>query len=298
MSLLNWTMGTDRVRIRLLVMAALALCVGLTSQPAFAQDDDAEVAKEEAAGDADAPEADSDRPEADADGPGAPPSLDEDVGESAVEERLDAYWSVDRDLATVQDRLFEREGRFGLGLYTGLMSSEPFYYYYPVGGRLSYFFSNQFGLELEGSFTDAGPFTHDTELTTFLETARGDAFDKSIHTHDRFLWRGHALLVWHPLYGKLAFLQRKLTHFDFNLVAGAGAVGVERPNEFRTEAESAVEAEFVFGGGVQFFATSDLVVRLEGRGYVYRGPMLAEGDTFFDRLTLPTEFLLGASYMF
>lgn len=223
----------------------------------------------------------------------------DDGGEKPLDEKLDTYWSVDRELPAVQERTFTREGRFGVGLYTGLLSSEPFYYYYPVGVRGSYYLNNFLGIEVEGAFMDApGILTHDTELTNFFEAAREDGFDKAIDTEDRFLWRGSVLLTWHPLYGKLAFLQRKLTHFDFNLALGLGGVGVQRPNDLRTEATSTVAPELVFGGGLQFFATPDVVVRLEGRGYVYQGAKTPSNDTFFKQLQVPTEFLLGASYMF
>ena len=233
---------------------------------------------------------------------GATASAQDNSGDEAqsLDEKLDTYWSVDRELPAVQERTFTREGRFGLGLYAGLLSSEPFYYYYPVGLRASYFFNNFLGVEVEGSFMDApGILSHDTELTDFLEVAREDSFDKGLDTEDRFLWRGSVLLSWHPLYGKLAFLQRKLAHFDFNLALGLGGVGVQRPNDLRTESTSTVAPQLVFGGGFQFFATEDVVVRLEGRGYVYQGAQTPSNeDNFFSQLQVPTEFLLGASYMF
>ncbi|QDG52889.1 outer membrane beta-barrel domain-containing protein [Persicimonas caeni] len=232
---------------------------------------------------------------------GATASAEDNKGEDkSLDEKLDTYWSVDRELPAVQERTFTREGRIGLGLYAGLLSSEPFYYYYPVGLRGSYFFNNFLGIEVEGSFMDApGVLTHDTELTDFLEIAREDSFDKAIDTEDRFLWRANVLLTWHPLYGKLAFLQRKLTHFDFNLALGAGLVGVDRPDDLRQDHSSSVAPELVFGGGIQFFATHDIVLRLEGRGYVYQGAKTPSNeDSFVKQLQVPTEFLLGASYMF
>ncbi|MFW5966003.1 MAG: outer membrane beta-barrel domain-containing protein [Persicimonas sp.] len=217
-----------------------------------------------------------------------------------VEERLDSYWSVDRDLQTVQERTYTREGRISAGLFAGLMSSEPFYFYLPVGARAGYHFSDQLAVEVEGSFVDAGFLTHNTDLTTFLEDRNdGDnKFDASTDTEDRFLWRSHAVVNWSPLYGKLAFLQRKLTHFDFNLSAGAGAVSVERPSEDRESASTTVVPEAVLGAGAQFFATPDLAIRADGRLYLYQGAKTPTSDTFFKRLKRPAEFLIGASYMF
>jgi outer membrane beta-barrel protein len=216
-----------------------------------------------------------------------------------LDQKLDSYWSVERNLPSLQKRLYERENRLSVGLFAGMLSSEPFYWYVPVGLRASYYFTNSLGIELEGSFTDMpGVLNHNTALSDYLETQRPTDFNAT-KKEDRFLWRANAMVVWHPLYGKFAFLQRKLSHFDFNLAAGLGVVSVERPDELRESVSSAIEPEVVFGGGVQFFATQELVIRLDGRFYVYRGPVTpANKDSFFTRLQVPVEFLVGASYMF
>lgn len=251
----------SRTGLRLWLAAAVFACAALVGTTAFADEDDA-----------------PDNPD--------------------VEERLDSYWSVDRDLQTVQDRTYTREGRLSAGLFSGVMSSEPFYFYLPIGARLGYHFSNQLGVEVEGSFVDAqGVLTHNTKLTNFLDDSR-ESFDADKHTEDRYLWRSHAVVNWSPLYGKLAFLQRKLTHFDFNLSAGAGAVSVERPSENRESVSTTVVPEVVLGTGIQFFATPDLAIRADGRLYLYQGAKTPTSDTFFKRLKRPAEFLIGASYMF
>lgn len=211
---------------------------------------------------------------------------------------LSQFWSADRKMPVVQDKLFTREGRFGVGLYTGMMSSEPFLYYIPVGLRASYFFADQLGLEVSGQFTDAeGILTHDTELTEFFKKRAG--FEAARHTEDRFLWRANAVVTWSPLYGKFALLQRKLAHFDLNLIAGLGAVSVERPSEDRKSFSNAIAPELVLGGGAQFFFLENFTLRLEGRAYVYQGAKTpVNKDSFFDQVKVPIEFQLGVSYLF
>lgn len=220
-------------------------------------------------------------------------------GDEEVEQRLDEYWSSERDLPSLEKRKFERAGRASAGAFVGLLSSEPFYWYVPVGLRGSYHFSNEMGIEVEGSFMDVqGVFRHTTNLTDFLEQTQQDAFNPDTDTEDRFQWRAHAMFMWHPLYGKLAVLQRKLSHFDFNLGIGAGAVSVQRPNATRTDFSTVVTPELVIGGGVQFFATDSLTIRLEGRGYFYQGAETPTAQSFGERLQVPTEFLAGVGYMF
>lgn len=216
-----------------------------------------------------------------------------------LDRELEEYWTTDRDLDVIRDRLFERDGKFSAGLYTGLLSSDPFFYYYPVGVRGGYHFSNSLGVEVGGAFMDAAFLTHDTELTDFLRRRLRDAFDASTDTDDRYLWRANALAVWSPFYGKLAVLQRKLAHFDLNAAAGLGVVGMERPTPDRSSASNHVTMEMVLGAGAHFYINESITIRLDGRGYLYRGAEFTEyNETFFQQLKFPVEFLLGASYLF
>lgn len=247
-----------------------------------------------------------------------PEDGDEDVPEGPLGDELEDYWSVDRDVEVVKQQLYERRGRFSAGLHTGLMSSEPFYWYLPSGLKLEFNFTNNWAVAAEGSFMDApNILRHPTDLNDFVVEEKGDGFDPTRDALDQFRWRAHALAVWRPLYGKLAVLQRKLAHFDLNLAAGFGAVSITRPNETRTDSRELVTPELVYGGGVQFFATENIVVRASGRGYIYQGPRRYKNTdsgervvtrppreenrkelNFVQRLEFPSEFLVGASYLF
>ncbi len=239
------------------------------------------------------------------------------TAQERLEKELENYWTVERDLPVVQDRLFERSGRFGIGVYTGLMSSEPFWWYIPVGGRLTYFLNNHVGLELGGQYTgsagNAGPFSQPTEIHNFAAGELEDAFDPDTDLEDRFLWRANAMLLWNPLYGKWSFLNNKLGHFDFNFALGGGAVSVLRPDFRRTEATTVITPELIFGGGVHFFLSKSFILRADGRFYVYEGAdtpshradydpqdqaRVSDKSSFFRRLQVPSEFQLGLTYLF
>ena len=216
-----------------------------------------------------------------------------------LDRELEEYWTTERDLEVIRGRLFEREGRFSAGLYTGLLSSDPFFYYFPVGVRGGYHFSNALSLEAGGSFMDAGLLTHDTELTDFLRRRLQDAFDATTDTDDRYLWRANAVAIWSPFYGKLALLQRKLAHFDLNVATGLGVVGMERPDADRRSASNHVTVEMVLGAGAHIYVNQNVTIRLDGRGYLYRGAEYVDyNETFTQQLKFPVEFLLGASYLF
>lgn len=257
------------------------------AEGADAEGDDAAAADEPDASD----ETEGEEPEA------AVASSDEvslPEGQDPLGNELQRYWSSDRDLATIENKLYRREGKIGVGVHVGLMSTEPFWWYLPVGGKASYNFSDQAGVEVSGQYLLASK----TDLHNFIEGRGVETFDASTDLDDQMVWRANATFVWSPLYGKWAFLNNKLTHFDFNLVVGAGVVGVDRPSPDRTSSSSAIEPELVFGPGAHFFLTENWLLRADGRFYVYRG---AETDTtsgFFDRLEMPIEFLLGGTYLF
>ena len=218
--------------------------------------------------------------------------------EGPLEEQLEPYWSVDRDLEVLKNKLYTREGEISFGLFAGYMPSEPFYDYISLGGRLGYFFTEHLGLELGGGVL----LERNTSLTDFLEERREDSFVAERDALDKQLWRANAMVMWHPLYGKWALLQRKLSHFDFNLGLGAGVVGVSRPDSRRNLAASdEVLPEAVLGAGFHFFALKDLTIRLDTRVYFHQGPEFetstqASERGFYDRLEVPVDFLLGVSY--
>jgi outer membrane beta-barrel protein len=215
-------------------------------------------------------------------------------------EDLEGYWSTDRDLQVVESKLFSLEDRFATGLFVGLMSSEPFHWYVPAGLRLSYFLSDHLGFEAGGQFMDAeGVLTHDTEITEFLTDSQRDAFDRTKHLEDRFLWRANAAVVWNPIYGKISFLNNKLSHVQVNLALGAGVVGYVRPDKDRTKSSNGIAPELVFGPGVHFFIDESWLLRIDGRFYVYQGPESPSNEgSLGSQIQVPSEFLLGTSYFF
>lgn len=233
---------------------------------------------------------------------------DEDI--DPLRDEIESYWSVDLDLPVVVDKLYSRSGRFGVGLYTGMLSSEPFYWYVPLGGRLSYFLNDHVGFELGGQLMDISLgedddghernlLTHRTEIHDFFLADRGAAFNSDLHLEDRFRWRANATLLWNPLYGKWSFLNNKLTHFDFNLAFGGGVLQVSRPDLLRQNSLDELVFELVWGGGIHFFFSRHFTLRLDGRFYTYLGaPSQSVGEGFFDRIRVPAEFQLGATWLF
>lgn len=225
-------------------------------------------------------------------------SSDEKTFNGPLKSQLEEYWSVDRELPMIKERLYEMDGRFGVGVFAGIIPSEPFYVYVPLGGRLSYFFSNELGVEVSGQYM----LSMNTQINNFLADSRQGGFTPELDTEDRYIWNAEAVVSWHPLYGKWALLQRKLSHLDFSFALGAGAIGMTRPDVNRSASESSIQPALVMGAGLGFFVADGALLRLDWRSRPYLGPAFEtaqyEDQTVLSRVQVPTEFTLGFSYLF
>ena len=249
-------------------LLALVLVVG----PAVAQGD------AESAGGEGADEASSEAPI---------PSDGEELGEGSVDADLELYWGGRRDVAVVQKRLFTKDGRAEVSLFSGIIPNDPFLTYIPVGGRFNYYFVESIALEVAGAFV-GDALQVDSELTEFLKNNK--SIDANVDLLDIQIWRAGASVVWSPFYGKLALLQRKLSHFDINVAAGFGVVQTDSPNEDRTGVESKYKAEGIVGGGLKVFLTPDFSLRVDFRQFIFQ--KIGGG------VSTPSEVTLGVSFFF
>ena len=201
-----------------------------------------------------------------------------------VEKDLELYWGGKRDVAVVQKRLFPKDGRLEFTLYSGVIPNDPFLTYIPVGGRFNYYFVESISLELAGSFT-GGPLQLDSELTTFLKNQNR----ANVDILDIQQWRAGATVVWSPFYGKLALLQRKLSHFDINLQGGFGVLQTESPPQNGIGHNvTELKPEGIVGAGFRFFLTDNITLRVDYRQFIFQK---VNGG-----VATPSELTLGVSF--
>lgn len=216
-----------------------------------------------------------------------PPVADtEKLGNGSVDSDLDLYWGGRRDVQVVEGMLYDKSGRFELGLFGGVIPNDPFLTYVPFGARLDYHFANSVAVEVGGSWAGVAL---DSELTTFLKDNR--QVDVETDLRDIQQWRANAAVVWSPLYGKLALLQRKLSHFDLYVLAGFGVVSTQLPNADRDGTVSEIKPEGIAGLGVRVFVNDWLSVRTE-----YRQGFFAEGGDE-GGVAVPVELTLGLAFL-
>ncbi len=192
----------------------------------------------------------------------AEPADDVPQDTSALDERLIEYWGTElREIETLQKRLFRKEDRHEFGIYFGVIPNDEFYSYYPLGLRWDYFFAEDFGVEVGGSYL----IRVESELESFLE----DNFNESllVDIPQSLQWLASANFLWSPVHGKIGMFSDKLTHFDAHLAFGVGAIGTTVRQ--LGEEVSKVDISGNVGLGLRFYLTEDIAMRFDYRQYFY-----------------------------
>lgn len=207
---------------------------------------------------------------------------------SADTRNADVYWGKKRDLSVVQKRLFTKDGRLEFTVFGGLIPNDPFLTYFPVGGRINYYFVESLSVEVAGAYTGSG-VQSETDLKGFLKNntniqANTDLLDQQI-------WRANTMVVWSPFYGKMALLDDYLSHFDINLAAGLGVVQTESPTPERDGFETELKPEGALGAGFRFFLTDWFALRLDYRQGIFQ--KVGGGVSTPSELTLGLSFFTG-----
>lgn len=285
-------------RILLVWFAALASLA--IAPPAFAQDEPAEEGPVESAESDDTLDAIEEAAEAapaeataaavEA-APAAKPSKEKAEPEKNPLEGMSSddklYWSTVRNIYTLQQRRFQKSGRFGITLYGGLIPNNIFEQYVPVGLRLNYFILENIGVELAGSYNIKTKTGLENQIREEDGIAAGQVLigDTQV-SHTNFG------IVWSPFYGKAAFYNSGLLHFDLFLFAGAGIVVAETTPNFNEPADQEIKPEGALGGGIAVFFGQHFAGRVDFRQFVFQKVNPPGG------VANPSEVSLGVSYFF
>jgi outer membrane beta-barrel protein len=191
-------------------------------------------------------------------------ALAQDGEATALDQDLQDYWAENRDIQVIQHRLYEKVGRVELSIFAGIIPNNPFLDYYPIGLRVGYYLLESLAIQVDGSYIGE-TFRVEGELDQFLQEN-----NVNVDLLDLQMWRAHFGVNWSPFYGKLAFLGLKLVHFDLNLHAGFGVVGIENISENRLTTENELEIEGSLGAGFNFYINDMFSVRLDYRQYLFQ----------------------------
>ncbi len=218
--------------------------------------------------------------------PRAASASDDEAMGRLLEQDLERRWGKTRAIQVVVDRLYPKAHHFELDVFCGVLPNDPFLIYVTPGLRLAWHFNEQWALELGGSYS-AGL---DTPLRQQLE--QDDAL-LQVRLRDKVLARFGLAVLWSPVYGKMAFSNRKIGHFDLYFLAEASGLYAEAVDAL--DLKGGVWGGVGLGLGFRFFFTTLLSLRVEFRQRVEIREGL--GDAAI-RVGYPSELSLGLSFLF
>lgn len=127
-----------------------------------------------------------------------------------------------REVSVIQKRYLPKTGRFQLfGGFT-LITNDPFFNTMGLAGKLGYFFSESIGVELNYF----GLSTSEAKATTELKAIQGVKTDNIVLTNNF----SAIDLVFVPIYGKMAWFNRRIVPFDLYFSVGYGSTGTQNEN--------------------------------------------------------------------
>lgn len=165
----------------------------------------------------------------------------------------------------VQKRDFLKKRRFELSALGGYYAADALSSTYLYGGALSFFPSEDFGLEL---------LVARNPVTFRLEEAF-TSFDRTRHFQSGVAWSFLGAMLWSPIHAKLRWSEHRITHADLLLVAGGG----------QTWHETAQGVTFQVGAGLKLYLTRFVSMRLDVRDLMVPQEVLGRGRATHNLIT-------------
>lgn len=157
-----------------------------------------------------------------------PPAKPDDNG-AAEQVDVDAikqkYWArgEESELGVVQNRLYSKKEKLELGVFGGIISTDPFLTVKSAGGLIGYHLTEYWAVNVIGWKHFVEP---STALTTFEQTIGATT------NNNRPTWYFGAEGMASILYGKLSVVGKSIIYYDFHLIGGLGVTGTESGKYF------------------------------------------------------------------
>ncbi len=173
------------------------------------------------------------------------------------------------EIRVIRPRYFAKRQRLELGAELANIVNQTFLYTYLFTGLATFHFSEDFALELQGSYG----FSLDKDEKGILK----DEF--SIQTELlTTTWDASGSLLWSPIYGKFQMPSGRLVYFDTFLAAGGGMTGVSYEydwcdgNPTITNPPTATTVSYpgaVYGLGQRFFLNKAVSLKWDLRAHTF-----------------------------
>lgn len=229
--------------------------------------------------------------------PAAPSSDGERVNVESIKEK---YWARgdESEIGVVQNRLYSKNGKFDIGLYGGVITTDPFLTVQTLGGSVGYHFTEYMSLHAIGWKAYVGKSGAYTSFQEVIVSGGGvAAIPATNNPRSYFGMEG----VWSILYGKLSLLGASIIYYDMHLLGGAGVTGTEN-GSYATPS---------LGLGQKVYLSKTASLRLDYRLLYYRetlkhkvdpadasnfsknGQVIGDRNNFTNSITLGVDFLFG-----
>lgn len=166
----------------------------------------------------------------------------------------------------VQKRDFLKRHRFELAVHGGYYAADSLSSTYVYGGSLSFFFSEDFGIE---AMVLRNPISFRLE-NAFM------SFDGQQHFQPGAAWNALGALVWSPVHAKLRFSEHHITHGDLLLSAGGG----------QTFSDVAQGFTFQVGLGLKLYLSRFFSLRVDVRDLIIPQEILGNGKNTHNVATM------------
>ena len=159
----------------------------------------------------------------------------------------------------VQNRIFHSNNEIDLSI--GYIADDDFYHVYPVGVGYTWHLNDHFSWEVARL---SYMFNENKDLKNKLESEFDATPEK--FPQQKYMWHTH--LVYRPLYGKSAYMNRWLVNNEIYFFAGPGQVTYEwEYSTGKTEEENAWSMSL--GAGMRFFLSKRFCLNLEVRDLMH-----------------------------
>ncbi len=187
-------------------------------------------------------------------------------------------------IKTIQRKNFLKAHRFELTAFAGGETIDPFINHWVGGLNGTYHVTEVFAFE---GLVAYSPFISNIANMFFgadITNYELDLKDLTIELKEtasvtprssKMLYYGHAGVVYSPLYGKFAFMSRKIVNFDIYFTSGCGFVRTQDLAADTTtetlQSDTVFQTHFAtnFGGGFRVAFNRWMAIRLDGREYFY-----------------------------
>lgn len=220
----------------------------------------------------------------------------ENAGDAAervnIENIKQRYWARgdENELGVVQNRMYTKAHKFEIGLYGGVVSTDPFLTVYSLNGSIGYHFNEYLSLGVFGEKDWATP----SSALQFLRNPYPNGAGSDTSTNNPYWYVGPEVMA-SVLYGKLSVLGKAIIHYDFHFIGGLGVT-------------STFSGDYVtpcVGVGQQFFITRWMTLRADYRLMMYNETILQQvgspsspnGTPLGTRMNYSNSISLGFSFL-